>query len=306
MNINRRNFLGLAALAAAAGGCRVFTGAASDFDDNLSVFLSDLHCNGTQAKPAYQRDNLARVVAEILKLDPLPRRCLCFGDFAYLFGPKGDYAKTVELMRPLFAAGIQVFLGMGNHDKRNNFLEFYPDYAKTSPVPGRIVSDISLGACDFLLLDSLDEAPGEGWNPVPGKIEGAQLEWLEARVKGARKPFFAGAHHPMNEVKINKLLCESSLAAGYIHGHNHKWYHQFCQTGRYNNPHVVRTACLPSTGHWGDIGFSLFRTYPDRAVLTVRQLDFFFPEPLPAAKRPRAWDQIVQEHDGDSVTFFYA
>ena len=47
MKINRRSFLGGSALFAASTmtqGCRsLFTGSASDYDDSLTVFLSDMH-----------------------------------------------------------------------------------------------------------------------------------------------------------------------------------------------------------------------------------------------------------------------
>lgn len=32
---------------------------------------------------------------------------------------------------------------------------------------------------------------------------------------------------------------------------------------------------FPSTGHWGDIGFALMRTFPDHAEVELRQSDLF-------------------------------
>jgi len=52
-----------------------------------------------------------------------------------------DYRVFREIVvDPLEAVGIRVTLTMGNHDRRDAFLEVFPEYAKTTKVPGRIVS----------------------------------------------------------------------------------------------------------------------------------------------------------------------
>ena len=49
-----------------------------------------------------------------------------------------------------------------------------------------------------------------------------------------------------------------------------------------------------------------FRTREDRATLSFVQNDFFFPKPLAEGQsRPREWDQIIREAEGDSCTFLY-
>ena len=56
--ITRRGFLGGGAMFAAAsmaGGCRsLFTGSASDYDDGLTVLLSDVHIGSSSVAPKYQ------------------------------------------------------------------------------------------------------------------------------------------------------------------------------------------------------------------------------------------------------------
>ena len=62
--------------------------------------------------------------------------------------------------------------------------------------------------------------------------------------------------------------------------------------------------CLPSTGHWGDIGYCLLREYPDRAELSLVQYDYFSPSPPPADSAPNpAWQAIVSDNAGKRCTF---
>ena len=93
-------------------------------------------------------------VAEILKLDPLPSRAVVFGDLAWLWGNKMDYQCSAPYLKMLEDAGIPVTVGMGNHDRRSTFLEVHPRYAKTTKIPGRIVSVVDAGAVDFLMLET--------------------------------------------------------------------------------------------------------------------------------------------------------
>ena len=63
----------------------------------------------------------------------------------------------------------------------------------------------------------------------------------------------------------------------------------------------------PSTGWWGTIGFAEFRTFADRAELSLAAgNDFFFPNPLKAGeRRPPEWDDIVAEETGSKTVFRY-
>ena len=68
---------------------------------------------------------------------------------------------------------------------------------------------------------------------------------------------------------------------------------------------AVQTATLPSGGFWGDIGYALFKTFEDRAELTVRQTDFYFNRRWQEKPRPKNWAERVKMHDGRKVTFWY-
>lgn len=313
-DLSRRDFLMMGASAAALVTLGARADAAPAVDPNLSVFLSDIHVSGRNVKgqPTYQNPLFEKAVSQVLALNPRPARTLIFGDIALWKGLSADYEESAPLIRKLADAGIEVFLTTGNHDHREPLFRFHPRQKEITPVPGRVVSVVDCGAADFVLLDSLNEnAEGEGSNnAVGGVLDLAQADWLLAFAKAAKRPFFCGAHHPPADLMAHgkpllQCLESNPRFAGYVHGHNHRWYKNWHHYG-YSKSHVLRSVCLPSTGWWGNIGFATFRTGADRATLSFVQNDFFFPKPLAAgARRPPEWDQIIRENQGDSCTFLY-
>ncbi|MBQ7233852.1 MAG: hypothetical protein IJS36_00405, partial [Kiritimatiellae bacterium] len=91
---------------------------------------------------------------------------------------------------------------------------------------------------------------------------------------------------------------------GYIFGHEHAIAEGFLHDG-YSNSQTVQTATLPSGGYWGDIGYALLRTFPDRAELAFRQTDFYFNRRWAERPRPKNWLARVNAHDGRQVVFWY-
>lgn len=316
--VSRRQFISLGARAACAAplaGCAVTRGAAScAVDPNLSVFLSDIHVSGKDVKgqPTYQNPLLAKAVERVLAMRPRPARALVFGDVSLWNGLSADYEESAPLIQRLKDAGLDVFLTTGNHDHREPLFRFHPRQKEITPVPGRFVSVVDVGTADFVLLDSLKEnEKGEGsGNAVDGGLDAAQADWLLSYAASAKRPFFCGAHHPAHELRAGKrpllaALGEFPLFAGYVHGHDHRWYKKWSQVS-WSSPRVVRSVCLPSTGWWGDIGFATFRTSDCGATLSLVQDDFFFPKPLASGlRRPAAWELILRENAGDSCTFAY-
>ena len=192
MKLTRRGFLvgGCATVAASAVADAART--VGMHEPNLAVFLSDIHCNGKYAGRWVQHQHpiLKRYVAEILAMRPLPANVVVFGDFSASCGWKEDFALAREILQPLMDAGITLTCGMGNHDKRRNFLTVFPEYADRLLVKDRIVSKIEFPRCDFIMLDSLREKEGDGGNFVDGKVDGEQLAWLRAEIAaGARFAF---------------------------------------------------------------------------------------------------------------------
>lgn len=315
MLTRRTFFIGAAAATAAPAVARAMMSGAGT-DDDLSVFISDIHVGGPDVRdgrPSPQRAFFDRTVDEILSMRPRPKRVVCFGDIALKFGMHQDYEASLPGFRRLREAGVDVFLAPGNHDKREVLARYHAGQAKASPVPGRFVSVVDLGTCDLLLLDSLDETPGgEGvMNAGGGCIDRAQWDWLAAEAARRTRPFLCGAHHSPRtlvrtvdgqELDVLVFLKKSRWFRGWVRGHDHFWSTKFHFQGNRTFPNVA----LPSTGFWGDIGFVTCRTFADRAELTLTERDFFYPKP-PAAgeERPSAWDRLIAERDGLRCTFTY-
>ena len=318
----RSFFIGAAATAAAPVVAKAMrTG--DCVDENLSVFISDIHVSGEGIKgtawgdqPTYQNSRFEKTVDEILAMRPRPKRVVCFGDVSLWFGFRADYAASLPGFKRLTDAGVEVYITMGNHDRRESFLEYHPSYAKSSPVPGRIVSVVDLGTCDLILLDSLNQTGKKEGDPnaVPGAIDAAQWDWLKAESKRRTRPFLCGAHHSPREMtreidgkkaNVLSILNENPKFRGWIHGHDHRWSTDYYLKS-WDSPEVVREAVLPSTGWWGHIGFAVLRTYADRAVLELKADDFYFPKPLEAGQaRPAQWDAIIAENRNQSCTFVF-
>ena len=314
MELTRRGFL-VGAGAIAADGALGTTRPANAHDPNLMVFFSDIHQHDNTVRwkngPTQANFVLPELVKEVLSLRPLPANAVVFGDFSASCGWIEDFRLAAAALKPLSDAGIALTLGMGNHDNRAMFMKVFPDYKARCLVPGRIVSTVSTPNADLIMLDTLKSLEGEDWaeptskgSHVEGTIDAAQRTWLRETLAAAKRPTFVGAHHNAREVGIVKEIVTSPNVFGYIFGHEHVWDETFLSDG-YANSQTVQMATLPSGGFWGDIGYALFRTFEDRAELTVRQTDFWFNRRWQNKPRPKNWTERVKMHDGRKVTFWY-
>ncbi len=309
MQLSRRTFLSGFSAAAAVPG--LFAAARLAHDPDLTVLLSDIHVPGELKDDLYSHAKFARVVADILRMDPLPARAVIFGDLAWLHGQKADYLRSAPEIKLLRDAGIAVTIGMGNHDRRSAFLEVYPEHATTTKIPGRIVNVCDAGAVDFLMLDGLqgtDDRPADAMGPVAGLLCKDQQDWLAAALPKWKKPVFVCSHFPVKELTVGgkplaQLLHDCPAVAGYIHGHDHRWYKTY-PLKSWTSSHTLRTLCLPSTGFWGDIGFTTMRTTPGRAVAALHEYEYFFPTPKAATLADATlWKDICTENQHQTCTF---
>ena len=315
--LSRRSVLQgiVGAVAVGAGGCAGLPFARLPKKDrNLIALLSDCHI-GDWKSPHYQAEKFAECIARVLALDPLPSRMFIPGDLAYLWGRREDYALARRLLQPAMDAGIEVTIGMGNHDRRENFLEIWPEYADRSPVSGRIVSRMRGVYFDYIMLDTLDQPADTTKWITQGKLDGVQREWLRSECGAAKRPLLVMGHHPAGELgdgpdsarNFGEILLGTEDAptqcCGYIHGHDHQWYVTRSLL-HWSDPRIGQTAALPSTGHWGDIGYSLLRECPDRAELSLVQYDYFSPSPSdPGAPVNAAWRAVVRDNASARCTF---
>ncbi|MBP3773890.1 MAG: metallophosphoesterase [Bacteroidaceae bacterium] len=292
------NAASLESMAAAKGSKRRKTG---KFDEDLVVFISDLHTN----PKGYSPDKLRRVLADILKLRPLPLNVIALGDLAYLTGKPEEYALLKEIIVPLEASGIHFTMAMGNHDRRENFAAAFPQYAAKSLMPDRFVFKVETPRADFIILDSLQQGDDTTKWITPGKLNDAQKEWLEKTVKNYTKPVFVTAHHNIGETGLQKILTSSPTCSGYIHGHDHVWRPGWARKN-WSEHDILRTLCLPSTGLWGDIGYTLFRMDEVGATANIKEYEFYFPTPVKDGEKvPEQWKVLAEEHNDAVCRFIY-
>lgn len=276
-------------------------------DENLSVLISDIHLQmNPKLAYAFTAGEFPKRVKEILAMRPLPRRVICFGDMAFNAGEPESYAYLREQIKPLEEKGIRVVLGIGNHDRRKNFLAAFPEAGKDQPVPGRIVYKVDLGTCDLILLDTLDDGDG---NPYRVGMGLEQEAWLVREVAEAKRPLILGAHHQQEAVKVGgkpifEFMRNNEKVIGWINGHEHFWRKENLFWGGGSNEDVIRSLELPTGGAWGEIGLVTLRTYSDRAVAKLKMIDMVWHDALkPGENRPKTFDAIVADQDGESVTF---
>lgn len=313
MELTRRGFLtGAGATVAAlvsAGGVQ------EGHDPNLVALLADIHLldNSVRWKngPTQSSVVLPRFINKILSLRPLPANAIFLGDFSASCGWDEDFRLAAAILSPLAEAGIALSFAMGNHDNRAAFLRTWPDYKARLLVPHRIVSKVATPNADIILLDTLKCRDGADWgepssegNFVDGTIDDAQREWLRGELAATTRPTFICAHHRAQEVDVVREAVTAPTVFGYIFGHEHAIAEGFLHDG-YSNSQTVQTATLPSGGFWGDIGYALFRTFPDRAELTFRQTDFYFNRRWTGKPRPKNWIERVKSHDGRKVVFWF-
>lgn len=318
MKLARRSFLGIAA-ATGLAGCTSARVAADGVDENLSVFVSDVHVGGLPEDSAATRKRLENFVDEVLAMRPRPKRVVCLGDIAYLRGLPEDYATSKPIFKRLEAAGVELVFCMGNHDRRSAFKAAWPGHLELSPVPGRVMRVVSLGTADLIVLDGLqgtDDRAREDMGPVSGKFFEDEFAWCARELPKRKRPFFVCSHFPIRDLdrlppKAKKpvqlgawLLKNAPMCKGYIHGHDHKWRPEWAKMD-WKTPKILRTLCLPSCGLWGDIGFALFRTSADRAVCSLEIRDFYYPVEPSTSARPEAWRIKVEENRNQQVTFLY-
>lgn len=305
--MTRRDFVFGTASAAAVSlvGCKTCSGA--DFDERLSVFISDVH---VPAGDSYMLGRFVRTVDEILAMRPLPRRVICFGDLAATYGLKEDYLATLPYFQKLSAIGIELTMAMGNHDRRSAFLEVWPEYAKRTLVRGRIVTRIDLGGCNLLMLDALqgtDDRALDDMGPVAGAMDQDQQEWLADELKRLTHPTIVASHYPVSELKIGEtplaqILAGNPFVKGYVYGHGHCWREGWepdawgpCSRS------VLRTLGLPSTGLWGDIGHVVARVDADNLEARLIEREFYYP--CPKTPVPTSWQRMVHDKQGLRMTF---
>jgi len=250
--LDRRQFVkgGLAALGTVVvlGGCNSSTrDAGSRVQPAMRwAMLSDTHIPedvGNNYRGFYPYRNLEAIVPQILSC--APDAVAITGDLARLTGQVGDYANLKKLLTPL-SAKTPVFVSLGNHDHRDNFLEVFTELRDgRQSVPGKYVVISDAPPVRVIMLDSLFQT-----NLAAGLLGRAQRRWLAEYLSGDDDiPTIICFHHTLSDgdgdlldlPRLYDIIVPIRKVKAIVYGHSHVY--SFTE---YEGIHQIN---LPATGY---------------------------------------------------------
>lgn len=236
-SMDRRSFIqtGLAAFGALVtlnSGCGTGLMKTDETQINLAL-LADTHIPEdveNNYRGFYPYQNLEKVVPEIISSSP--DGVFIAGDLARLTGESGDYANLKKLLNPV-AEETPVFMALGNHDNRENFLKVFDDTPGEKPaVKGKHVTIVEMAPVRIIMLDSLLYV-----NKVPGLLGKAQRQWLENYLKVSDEtPVILCFHHTLSDgdgdlldvPRLFSMIAPIRKVKAIVYGHSHVYgYSEF-------------------------------------------------------------------------------
>ena len=230
---SRRRFLQRAAGAAAcfAWAPRSWAEAENEAGTRRWALLADTHVAADKNevyRGAYPYKNLEAVIPAVRK--EAPSGAMIVGDVSRLDGQPADYKLVKSMLEPL-AKEVPVFLGLGNHDDRDEFQKIFsqsPPGGTRQKIAQRhvIVMDQS-PVVRIVLLDSLQHV-----NRAPGELGKAQLNWLAKYLSAADSevPLMIAVHHTLGPRghlqdwrRFFELIDEAPEVKAIFYGHSHKY-----------------------------------------------------------------------------------
>ncbi|MFS0736217.1 phosphodiesterase [Sphingomonas sp. 1P06PA] len=163
----------------------------------LVAQITDLHLGFDPGNPhEFNRKRLDQVIARLANLDRRPDLILATGDLV----DRGDVESYAALRDALSAAGVPVYLCMGNHDVRDNFARVFPE---TPIADGFVQYVVDHGPLRFVVIDTLEE----------GRHGGAFCEqraaWLSRTLaEDLHRPTVIVLHHPPVETGIDWMTTD--------------------------------------------------------------------------------------------------
>jgi 3',5'-cyclic AMP phosphodiesterase CpdA len=268
----RRDFL--KSISAASGalvlsGCATRTASNGQPELHLAL-LSDTHVPGDrhgEFRGFNPWENLHRTIPEVVK--ERPDAVLLNGDAARLEGHREDYAAVKSLLEPI-AAFAPVYIGMGNHDDRNQFAkEFKTPASLKQNIKNKHVLVIDEGWMRLVILDSLLYT-----NRTAGLLGKAQRAWLaEDLAKNNDKPSIIFIHHTLGDGdgecldarELFEIVKPHRQVKAIFYGHSHVW-----ELGRHGHLQLIN---LPAVGYnFSDqqpVGWVDARFQPEGVELTL-------------------------------------
>ncbi len=236
-SMNRRNFI-RTSVGALAGMIAVSTGRSFGLSKNDKeairwAFLADTHIPediSNNYRGFYPYQNLQKAIPRILSVQP--DSVAIAGDLARLEGKVGDYANLKKLLNPL-AEKTPVFMALGNHDNRDNFLRVFDKIVgERQPAGGKHVVVLNKPPIRLIILDSLFYV-----NKVSGLLGRAQRQWLENYLgKCDDTPTILCFHHSLGDgdgdlldvPRLFDLIKPARKVKAILYGHSHEYgYSEF-------------------------------------------------------------------------------
>ena len=173
----------------------------------------------------YPYQNLQKVVPDIISASP--NGVVIAGDLARLTGQLGDYANLKKLLSPI-AEKRPVFMALGNHDNRDNFLKIFDEIPEEKqPVEGKHIVVVNNPTTRLFILDSLFYV-----NKVPGLLGKAQRQWLENYLKECDEtPTILCFHHTLGDddgdlldlPRLFSIIRPIRKVKAIVYGHSHAY-----------------------------------------------------------------------------------
>ncbi len=251
-SMNRRNFIktGFAALATAVtlnAGCTPgLMKNENEVKASRWALLSDTHIPedvNNNYRGFYPYQNLQKAVPGIISA--LPDGVAITGDLARLTGQLGDYANLKKLLEPI-AEKRPVFMALGNHDNRNNFVKVFNSVpGEKQPVQGKHVVVANIPPVRLIILDSLLYV-----NKVPGLLGKAQRQWLQNYLTECdNTPTILCFHHSLEDgdgdlldlPRLYSAIKPIRKVKAIVYGHSHEY-----KFSEFEGIHLIN---LPAVGY---------------------------------------------------------
>jgi len=236
-----RGGLALAAGVAVLGPRRVLADALQE--RTRWAFLSDTHIDSDpddRYRGFHPYRNLQEVTGQIGY--DLPDGLVITGDLARLKGQTAAYQNLKTLLGPVIEKR-PTYLGLGNHDMREHFLQIFADRADTpEAVENKHVTAANAGPVRLVVLDTLFHV-----NRLAGLLGWRQLAWLETFLQRCDdRPTILFLHHTprtglLDSSELFDIVGRTGKVKAVVYGHSH-----VCGFSQYQGVHLIN---LPATGY---------------------------------------------------------
>ena len=247
-SISRKRFLQQLTAAAATPFLSSYCFSQAADEPVRFALLSDTHTPVNEQESYrgfFPTKNLAQIVPAVIASKP--QGVIINGDAARLVGLKADYVRLKELLSPI-AQLTPIFIGLGNHDHRENFHSIFAKQLNDDERQEGIskhVSVIETKPVRIIVLDSLLYV-----DKVAGLLGKEQRNWLVKFLGQAdHRPTVFFIHHTLGDGdgdlldtdRLFQLLKPFKHVKAIFYGHSHRYE----VTERQN----IRLINLPAVGY---------------------------------------------------------